>query len=177
LAVLDGIDQLVALRAGGNTAYGRDGAWRPELQRPLSSRELVARRCPDAQASQIVLDHAPFALEIRKASRRILMASIPDLARRIVAGGGVPPDIAHLELPRLKMAELLTQTGRRTSVRVLATVATHCAGPPYRIWGRCALYRVGATFAWADARLKAPRAGRRAAALHQNTIAEGAEAA
>ena len=38
--------------------------------------------------------------------------NIAEPAQRIVAEDGVPPDIAHLELPRLEMAELLTQTGR-----------------------------------------------------------------
>ena len=51
----------------------------------------------------------------------------------------------------------LTKAGYPIKSKTLATMATRGGGPPYRLFGRRALYRWGDSLQWAQRRLSAPR--------------------
>jgi hypothetical protein len=61
----------------------------------------------------------------------------------------------HDNLDRLLVreagAQALTAAGYPTSAATLATKATRGGGPPYRIFGKRAIYRWGDLLAWAEA--------------------------
>jgi len=61
-------------------------------------------------------------------------------------------------LQRVPTAAALTAAGYPVSPKTLATKATRGGGPPYRLFGRRALYRWGDALAWAQDQLSAPRA-------------------
>jgi hypothetical protein len=60
-------------------------------------------------------------------------------------------------LRRRQTAEALTAAGFKTAETTLATKATRGGGPPYRLYGKIALYRWGDALSWAQSRLSAPR--------------------
>jgi hypothetical protein len=60
-------------------------------------------------------------------------------------------------LLRKQTAEALTSAGYPTASATLATMATRGGGPPYRLFGRRAVYRLGDALDWAQSRLSAPR--------------------
>jgi hypothetical protein len=60
-------------------------------------------------------------------------------------------------LRRKALAETLTAKGYPTSDKTLATKATRGGGPPYRLFGRIPLYRLGDALAWAESRMSLPR--------------------
>jgi hypothetical protein len=60
-------------------------------------------------------------------------------------------------LLRKQTAEALTSAGYPTASATLATMATRGGGPPYRLFGRRAVYRLGDALDWAQSRLNAPR--------------------
>jgi hypothetical protein len=76
-----------------------------------------------------------------------------------------PSDVPLLS--RAQLAARLTEAGYPTSKFTLATRAAEGNGPPYRIWGRRAVYPWASALAWAEARLTGPKAPRSAKAQMQ----------
>jgi hypothetical protein len=68
----------------------------------------------------------------------------------------IPDDINPLLL-RIPIAEALTQVGFPIKAKTLATMASRGGGPPYRLFGKRALYRWADALEWAEARMTAPR--------------------
>ena len=62
----------------------------------------------------------------------------------------IPQDL-ETRLGREDGAHALTAAGYKTSASTLATKATRGNGPPYRIFGKRAIYRWGDLLAWAEA--------------------------
>jgi hypothetical protein len=60
-------------------------------------------------------------------------------------------------LRRRATAKALTEAGYPTSEATLATKASRGGGPPYRSYGRIALYRWADVLEWAERKLSAPR--------------------
>jgi hypothetical protein len=60
-------------------------------------------------------------------------------------------------LRRKQVAEALTAAGFPVAAASLATMVCRGGGPPYRSFGRVALYRWGDALAWAQERLTPPR--------------------
>lgn len=60
-------------------------------------------------------------------------------------------------LQRSACAQALTEAGYPISAKTLATMATRGGGPPYRTFGRTALYKWSEVLGWAEGRLNAPR--------------------
>jgi hypothetical protein len=60
-------------------------------------------------------------------------------------------------LRRRDTAKALSAAGFPTSEATLATKASRGGGPPYRSFGRIALYRWADALAWAEGKLSAPR--------------------
>lgn len=74
-------------------------------------------------------------------------------------GQAVPtPESADALLTRDQTAKALTKAGYPVAPATLATKATRGGGPPYRVFGRRALYRWGDALGWAQSLLSAPRA-------------------
>jgi hypothetical protein len=69
----------------------------------------------------------------------------------------IMPNNPHALLQRAPIAAALTAAGYPVSPKTLATKATRGGGPPYRLFGRRALYRWGDALAWAQDQLSAPR--------------------
>ena len=69
----------------------------------------------------------------------------------------IPTDPNAL-LRRRRTAQVLTEAGYPTAESTLATKATRGGGPPYRSYGRAALYRWGDALAWAQSRMSPLRA-------------------
>jgi hypothetical protein len=69
------------------------------------------------------------------------------------------PDLPDTEalLRRSALAAALTAKGYPIATATLATQATRGGGPPYRSFGRAAIYRWGDALTWAEGRLSAPR--------------------
>jgi hypothetical protein len=67
------------------------------------------------------------------------------------------PDDPDALLTRSQTAEALTLDGYPVKPKTLATKATRGGGPPYRLFGKRALYRWGDSLSWAESRLSAPR--------------------
>jgi hypothetical protein len=67
------------------------------------------------------------------------------------------PDDPDALLLRDRTAEELTKAGYKTATATLATMASRGGGPPYRRFGRRAVYRWGDALAWAQSRLSPPR--------------------
>ena len=61
------------------------------------------------------------------------------------------PEDPNFLLSREHAARVLTEAGYVTSPATLATKATRGNGPPYRIFGKRAIYRWGDLMAWAEA--------------------------
>ena len=55
-------------------------------------------------------------------------------------------------LTRRKLAEALTAAGYPIAAGTLSNLARVNNGPPYKIFGRSALYRWGTSLQWAEAR-------------------------
>jgi hypothetical protein len=68
------------------------------------------------------------------------------------------PNDPNALLLRVPTAAALTAAGYPVKPKTLATKATRGGGPPYRLFGRRALYRWGDALAWAQDQLSAPRA-------------------
>jgi hypothetical protein len=68
----------------------------------------------------------------------------------------IPTD-PQAKLTRKKLAAALTTAGFKTAPQTLATLASRGGGPPYRVWGRFAVYEWGDGLKWAEAMLKAER--------------------
>jgi hypothetical protein len=60
------------------------------------------------------------------------------------------------KLTRRALSAALTASGYPVSVATLNTMASRGGGPPYRRFGRRALYTWGDALAWAESRLSAP---------------------
>jgi hypothetical protein len=69
----------------------------------------------------------------------------------------IVPDDPNALLLRVSTAAALTAVGYPVKPKTLATKATRGGGPPYRLFGRRALYRWGDALAWAQDQLSAPR--------------------
>jgi hypothetical protein len=69
----------------------------------------------------------------------------------------IMPNDPDALLQRAPTAAALTAAGYPVSSKTLATKATRGGGPPYRLFGRRALYRWGDALAWAQDKLSAPR--------------------
>jgi hypothetical protein len=69
----------------------------------------------------------------------------------------LPQPDAEIRLNRAELAARLTEAGFPISEATLATKASHGDGPPYRLWGRQALYVWPSALDWARASLKEPR--------------------
>jgi hypothetical protein len=69
----------------------------------------------------------------------------------------LPNDLDAL-LSRDQTAKALTEEGFKTSPKTLATKATRGGGPPYRLFGKRALYRWEDALHWAQSRLTLPHA-------------------
>lgn len=67
------------------------------------------------------------------------------------------PDDPNALLLRVPTAAALTAAGYPVKPKTLATKATRGGGPPYRLFGRRALYRWGDALGWAQDQLSAPR--------------------
>ena len=67
------------------------------------------------------------------------------------------PDDPNALLLRIPTAAALTAAGYPVKPKTLATKATRGGGPPYRLFGRRALYRWGDALDWAQDQLSAPR--------------------
>jgi hypothetical protein len=68
------------------------------------------------------------------------------------------PDLPpNTRLTRGSAAQALTAHGFPIATATLRTMASRGGGPPYRTFGRTALYTWADTLAWAEARLTAPR--------------------
>jgi hypothetical protein len=67
------------------------------------------------------------------------------------------PDDPNALLLRVPTAAALTASGYPVKPKTLATKATRGGGPPYRLFGRRALYRWGDALGWAQDQLSAPR--------------------
>jgi hypothetical protein len=67
------------------------------------------------------------------------------------------PEDPNALLLRVRTAQALTAAGYPITPKTLATKATRGGGPPYRLFGKRALYRWGDAVAWAQDRLSAPR--------------------
>jgi hypothetical protein len=63
---------------------------------------------------------------------------------------GIPDDTP---LTRRQLAEALTARGYPTSVTLLDDKACRGGGPPFRKYGRSAIYRWGDALAWAQSRM------------------------
>lgn len=68
-------------------------------------------------------------------------------------------------LSRREAAQALTEYGFPVAEATLATKAARGGGPPYRIWGKHAVYRWDQVLAWAEGRLATP--------LHINDVSRG----
>jgi hypothetical protein len=60
-------------------------------------------------------------------------------------------------LSRVELAARLTAAGFKISEATLATKAARGGGPPYKLWGREAVYVWSSALEWANANLKEPR--------------------
>lgn len=57
---------------------------------------------------------------------------------------------------RKAASQILREAGYPVATATLATWASRGGGPPYQLFGRVPLYRIGDLFQWAEARLSAP---------------------
>jgi hypothetical protein len=60
-------------------------------------------------------------------------------------------------LRRSQVAEALTSAGYPVATASLASMVTRGGGPPFRVFGRTALYRWADVVKWAEARTSPPR--------------------
>lgn len=74
------------------------------------------------------------------------------------------PSNPETMLTRDVLAVALTEAGYPVTVATLATKATRGGGPDYKLFGRRPLYQWGASLAWAQNRMSAPRASTKRAA-------------
>jgi hypothetical protein len=68
----------------------------------------------------------------------------------------IPSEPTEL-LTRVELAEALTAVGLPVKPNTLTKMASRGDGPPYRVWGRLALYRWGDALGWAQGRLASSR--------------------
>ncbi len=66
------------------------------------------------------------------------------------------PDDPDTLLSRKATSAALANAGFPVAEASLATMATRGGGPPYRLFGRKPLYRLGDALAWATSRLSNP---------------------
>jgi hypothetical protein len=85
------------------------------------------------------------------------MANAPGADRQGVYAMSTIPNDPDALLLRIPTAEALTKAGYPIKAKTLATLATRGGGPPYRLFGRRALYRWGGAIAWAQSRLSSLR--------------------
>jgi hypothetical protein len=84
-------------------------------------------------------------------------AYVPPTTLASWSEAGVPTN-PHTNLTRKQMAAALTEAGYPITAIALSGLAHQGEGPPYAIFGRRAVYCWGSSVAWAEARLRDPRA-------------------
>lgn len=77
------------------------------------------------------------------------------------------PDNADALLTREQLAEAFKALGYPPTVKSLATMASRGGGPPFMKFGKYVRYRWGASLAWAESRLSAPRRSTSEADAHR----------